>query len=50
MTTLRTILLAEDSPADAEMAIPALQEARLANPLRHLDDGVEVDRQSVGAG
>ena len=30
MTTLRTILLAEDSPADAEMAIDALEEARLA--------------------
>lgn len=42
MTTLRTILLAEDSPADAEMAIDALQEARLANPIVHVEDGVEV--------
>ena len=42
MTTLRTILLAEDSPADAEMAIDALGEARLANPIVHVEDGVEV--------
>ncbi|KAG1422817.1 hypothetical protein G6F57_023529 [Rhizopus arrhizus] len=42
MTTLRTILLAEDSPADAEMAIDALEEARLATPIVHVADGVEV--------
>ncbi|MBN5111418.1 response regulator [Stenotrophomonas maltophilia] len=42
MTTLRTILLAEDSPADAEMAIDALEESRLANPIVHVEDGVEV--------
>ncbi|HDY6482466.1 TPA: response regulator [Stenotrophomonas maltophilia] len=42
MTTLRTILLAEDSPADAEMAIDSLEEARLANPIVHVEDGVEV--------
>ncbi|WMJ70505.1 response regulator [Stenotrophomonas sp. 24(2023)] len=42
MTTLRTILLAEDSPHDAEMAIDALKEARLANPIVHVEDGVEV--------
>lgn len=41
MTALRTILLAEDSPADAEMAIDALTEARLANPIVHVEDGVE---------
>ncbi|NII09942.1 response regulator [Oleiagrimonas sp. C23AA] len=38
---LRTILLAEDSPADAEMAIDALREAKLANPVVHVEDGVE---------
>lgn len=38
---LRAILLAEDSPADAEMAIDALQEANLANPIMHVQDGVE---------
>ncbi|MDG2525976.1 response regulator [Stenotrophomonas sp. HITSZ_GD] len=42
MSPIRTILLAEDSPADAEMAIDALREARLANPIVHVEDGVEV--------
>lgn len=41
MTAIRTILLAEDSPADAEMAVDALREARLANPIVHVEDGVE---------
>ena len=39
---IRSILLAEDSPADAEMAIDALREARLANPIVHAMDGIEV--------
>lgn len=38
---LRTILLAEDNPADAEMAMDALREAKLANPVVHVEDGVE---------
>ena len=41
MSAIRTILLAEDSPADAEMAIDALREANLANPIVHVEDGVE---------
>ena len=41
MNPLRTILLAEDSPADAEMAVDALREANLANPIVHVEDGVE---------
>ena len=41
MSAIRTILLAEDSPADAEMAIDALHEANLANPIVHVEDGVE---------
>ena len=41
MSVLRTILIAEDSPADAEMAIDALRDARLANPIVHCEDGVE---------
>lgn len=41
MTAIRTILLAEDSAADAEMAIDALREAHLANPIVHVEDGVE---------
>ena len=41
MTDIRTILLAEDSLPDAEMAIDALREANLANPIVHVEDGVE---------
>lgn len=41
MSAIRTILLAEDSTADAEMAIDALREANLANPIVHVEDGVE---------
>ncbi|MGH8073519.1 MAG: response regulator [Lysobacter sp.] len=41
MSTIRTILLAEDSPADAEMAIDALRDANLANQVVHVEDGVE---------
>lgn len=41
MSPIRTILLAEDSPADAEMAIDALREANLVNPIIHVEDGVE---------
>ncbi len=39
---LRTILVAEDNLADAEMAIDALRETKLANPIVHVEDGVEV--------
>ena len=42
MSELRTILLAEDSPHDAEMAIDALREAHLANAIVHVEDGVDV--------
>ena len=38
---LRTILLVEDSPADAEMALDALSGAHLANPVVHVEDGVD---------
>ena len=41
MSAIRTILLAEDSLADAEMAVDALREANLANPIVHVEDGVE---------
>lgn len=41
MNPIRTILLAEDSPADAEMAIDALRDANLVNPIVHVEDGVE---------
>ena len=39
--TIRSILLAEDSPADAEMAIDALREAHLVNPTVHVEDGID---------
>jgi two-component system response regulator len=42
MSAIRTILLAEDSAADAEMAVDALRDANLANPIVHVEDGVEV--------
>ena len=38
---IRTILLVEDSAADAEMTIDALRDAKLANPIVHVEDGVE---------
>ncbi len=38
---IRTILLVEDSMADAEMSLDALREANLANPVVHLQDGVD---------
>ncbi len=41
MKDIKPILLAEDSLADAEMAIDALREANLANPIVHVEDGVE---------
>jgi len=41
MKYIRPILLAEDSLADAEMALDALREANLANPIVHVEDGVE---------
>ena len=41
-SSIRAVLLAEDSPADAEMAIDALSDANLANPIVHVEDGIEV--------
>ena len=38
---IRPILLVEDSMADAEMAMDALREANLVNPVVHLEDGVD---------
>ena len=39
--SLRSILLAEDSPADAELALEALHSAHLVNPIVHVEDGVD---------
>ncbi|MBN8727037.1 MAG: response regulator [Xanthomonadales bacterium] len=41
MRELRTILLVEDSPVDAEMTVDALRESRIANPIVHVEDGVD---------
>lgn len=41
MEPIRSILLAEDTTTDAEMTIGALQDARIANPIVHVNDGVE---------
>jgi two-component system, response regulator len=38
---LKRILLVEDSPADAELAMLGLAEYRLANEVLHVRDGVE---------
>ena len=38
---IRTILLVEDSDADAEMTIDALRQAKLANPIVRVEDGVD---------
>lgn len=41
MSPLKRILLVEDSPEDAEMALKALASHNLANEVLHLRDGVE---------
>lgn len=41
MSSIKRILLVEDSPRDAEMALRALSEYRLANDVLHVRDGVE---------
>ena len=41
MTTAVEILLIEDNPQDAELAIRALKKNNLANHLLHLEDGQE---------
>jgi len=38
---VRPILLVEDSLADAEMTIDALRGANIANPIVHVEDGVD---------
>ena len=41
MNEMKAILLAEDSPSDAELTIEALAEHRLSNRVTHVRDGVE---------
>ena len=42
MKTLRTILLAEDNPNDAELTVLALSKLNLVNGVTVVNDGVEV--------
>lgn len=42
MNELKTILLAEDNPKDAELTLEALKEHNLANKVVWVNDGVEV--------
>ncbi len=35
------ILMVEDSPSDARLAIEALHEAKISNRMSHVEDGVE---------
>ena len=41
MISLKRILLVEDSPADAELALRAFEAYHLANTIVHLRDGAE---------
>jgi CheY-like chemotaxis protein len=41
MSNLRTILLAEDNPHDAELTLAAMEECKLANQIVLVKDGVE---------
>ncbi len=47
---LRPILLVEDSREDAEMIMDALAEAHLANPIVHVEDGVDCMDYLQGSG
>jgi CheY-like chemotaxis protein len=38
------ILIVEDSPSDAQLTVEALQAAKVANRLSHVEDGVEALR------
>lgn len=38
------ILMVEDSPSDARLTVEALREAKIANHLSHVEDGVEAMR------
>ena len=40
-TSLISIVLVEDNPADAELTIRALRRGKISNPIHHLEDGAE---------
>ena len=39
--TIVDILLVEDDPHDAELALRALKKANVSNPMHHVKDGAE---------
>lgn len=41
MTELKSILLAEDNPQDAELILEALNDHKLVNRVTHVKDGVQ---------
>ncbi|MGH8020579.1 MAG: response regulator [Opitutaceae bacterium] len=50
MTTIKRILLVEDSLRDAELTIEALSEYNLANSILHMRDGAEALDYLYGRG
>ncbi len=44
------ILLVEDSPADVELTLRALRQAKVANPIATLEDGAEALEFLLGSG
>ncbi len=50
MNTYTEILFVEDNPRDAEMTIRALKKRKLANDLRHVEDGQAALDYLFGAG
>jgi chemotaxis family two-component system response regulator Rcp1 len=38
------ILMVEDSPSDAQLAVEALRDAKISNRLSHVEDGIEALR------
>ena len=47
---LRTILLIEDEPADAELLLRAFDKAKVLNPIVHLSNGNDALRYLAGRG
>lgn len=44
------ILLAEDNPGDAELAIRALKKSKMANSIIHVEDGLQAVKFLFGEG
>lgn len=48
--TLRTILLIEDEPADAQLILRGFEKAKVLNPIVHLTNGDDALRYLAGRG